>query len=145
MLAVLGPFNFPGHLPNGHIVPALAGNTVVFKPSEMTPLVGQPEAELWQAAGLPAGVLNLVQGAATPARRWPATAASTACSSPAASPPGGPCTAAFADCPQKILALEMGGNNPLIVTGAANIDAAAYATVLSAYLTAGQRCTLRGD
>jgi succinylglutamic semialdehyde dehydrogenase len=44
--AVLGPFNFPGHLPNGHIVPALlAGDTVVFKPSEETPLTGQLMAE----------------------------------------------------------------------------------------------------
>src|SRR5205085_4013569 len=63
VVAVFGPFNFPGHLPNGHIVPALlAGNTVVFKPSEYTPLVAERTAELWQAAGLPAGVLNVVQG-----------------------------------------------------------------------------------
>src|SRR2546421_303651 len=61
--AVLGPFNMPGHLPNGHIVPALlAGNTVVFKPSEMAPLVGQITAECWQAAALPPGVINMVQG-----------------------------------------------------------------------------------
>jgi delta 1-pyrroline-5-carboxylate dehydrogenase len=63
VVAVLGPFNFPGHLPNGHIVPALlAGNTVVFKPSELTPGVAQLTLELWQSAGLPAGVLNVVQG-----------------------------------------------------------------------------------
>jgi len=63
VVAVFGPFNFPGHLPNGHIVPALiAGNTVVFKPSELTPLVAQTTVELWEAAGLPIGVLNLVQG-----------------------------------------------------------------------------------
>ena len=54
--AVLGPFNFPGHLPNGHIVPALlAGDTVVFKPSEETPLVGQVMAEAFTAADLPTG------------------------------------------------------------------------------------------
>src|SRR5205823_10903571 len=63
VVAVLGPFNFPGHLPNGHIVPALlAGNTAVFKPSELTPAVAQLTVELWQAAGLPPGVLNLVEG-----------------------------------------------------------------------------------
>src|SRR3546814_14643544 len=60
---VFGPYNFPGHLPNGHIVPALlAGNCVVFKPSEQTPAVGAAMVACWQAAGLPDGVLNLVQG-----------------------------------------------------------------------------------
>ena len=63
VMAVFGPYNFPGHLPNGHIIPALiAGNTVVFKPSELTPLTAEFTVKLWQQAGLPAGVLNLVQG-----------------------------------------------------------------------------------
>src|SRR5688500_12832210 len=63
VVAVLGPFNFPGHLPNGHIVPALlAGNTVVFKPSEHTPRTARRMGELWRAAGLPADVLNVVEG-----------------------------------------------------------------------------------
>jgi succinylglutamic semialdehyde dehydrogenase len=63
VMAVLGPFNFPGHLPNGHIVPALlAGDTVVFKPSEETPLAGQMLVEALEAAGVPPGVVNLVQG-----------------------------------------------------------------------------------
>ncbi|MEJ1507170.1 aldehyde dehydrogenase family protein, partial [Escherichia coli] len=57
------PYNFPGHLPNGHIVPALlAGNSVIFKPSELTPLTGEVVVKLWEQAGLPPGVLNLVQG-----------------------------------------------------------------------------------
>src|SRR5205085_1512583 len=65
VVAVLGPFNMPGHLPNGHLVPAvLAGNTVVFKPSEHTPLVGQVMVQAWEAAGVPTGVINLVQGGA---------------------------------------------------------------------------------
>lgn len=63
VLAVFGPYNFPGHLPNGHIVPALlAGNTLIFKPSELTPWTGEAVMKLWQQAGLPPGVLNLVQG-----------------------------------------------------------------------------------
>ena len=63
VVAVFGPYNFPGHLPNGHIVPALlAGNTVVFKPSELTPMVAELTLKLWEKAGLPAGVINLVQG-----------------------------------------------------------------------------------
>ncbi|MGL5284873.1 MAG: aldehyde dehydrogenase family protein, partial [Aeromonas sp.] len=63
VVAVFGPYNFPGHLPNGHIVPALiAGNTVVFKPSELTPMVAEETLKIWLEAGLPAGVINLVQG-----------------------------------------------------------------------------------
>ena len=63
VVAVFGPYNFPGHLPNGHIVPALlAGNCVVFKPSELTPKVAELTLKAWIEAGLPAGVLNLVQG-----------------------------------------------------------------------------------
>ena len=56
VMAVLGPFNFPAHLPNGHIVPALlAGNTVVFKPSESVPTAAQLMMACWQEAGFPAG------------------------------------------------------------------------------------------
>src|SRR5436190_3469101 len=63
VVAVFGPFNFPGHLPNGHIMPALlAGNAVIFKPSEQAPLVGQMMMQLWIDAGLPRGVMNLLQG-----------------------------------------------------------------------------------
>ncbi|MGA7127981.1 MAG: aldehyde dehydrogenase family protein, partial [Chthoniobacterales bacterium] len=63
IVAILGPFNFPAHLPNGHIVPALiAGNCAVFKPSELTPLSGALMADCWREAGLPPGCLNLLQG-----------------------------------------------------------------------------------
>lgn len=55
VVAVFGPYNFPGHLPNGHIVPALiAGNTVVFKPSELAPGVARATVEAWRDAGRPA-------------------------------------------------------------------------------------------
>ena len=70
VMAVLGPFNFPGHLPNGHIMPALiAGNTVIFKPSEQTPEVAEFTLRLWEEAGIPPGVINLVQGARAPAEQ----------------------------------------------------------------------------
>jgi len=63
VVAVLGPFNFPGHLPNGHIVPALlAGNTVVFKPSELAPWTAEATLEAWHEAGLPSDVLHVFQG-----------------------------------------------------------------------------------
>ena len=63
VLAVLGPFNMPGHLPNGHIIPAiLAGNTIVLKPSELTSRSGEIFSRAFAAAGFPSGVFNLVQG-----------------------------------------------------------------------------------
>ncbi|TMP64172.1 N-succinylglutamate 5-semialdehyde dehydrogenase, partial [Pseudoalteromonas sp. S1609] len=63
VVPLFGPSNFPGPLPKGHIVPALfAGNTVVFISSELTPMVAEQTLKLWEPAGLPAGVINLVQG-----------------------------------------------------------------------------------
>lgn len=142
VIAVYGPFNFPGHLPNGHIVPALlAGNTVVFKPSELTPLVAQKTVACWQAAGLPPGVLNLVQGeraVGAALARHPHIDGLFFTGSPGT---GKTLHKQFAGQPSKILALELGGNNPLVVHDVDNIDAAVYNTIQSAFLSAGQRCT----
>ena len=66
VLAIIGPYNFPLHLPNGNLVAALAtGNTVVLKPSDKTPFTGQMIAECFHEANFPAGVFNLVQGGAS--------------------------------------------------------------------------------
>jgi succinylglutamic semialdehyde dehydrogenase len=144
VVAVFGPFNFPGHLPNGHIVPALiAGNTVVFKPSELTPLVARRTVELWLAAGLPSGVLNLVQGARETGQALARHADVDGIFFTGSVAGGIALNQAAADQPQKILALEMGGNNPLVVWDVpdALLDAAMLLTIQSAYLTAGQRCS----
>ncbi len=142
VLAVLGPFNFPGHLPNGHIVPALlAGNTVVFKPSEQTPLVAQYTAELWQKAGLPGGVLNLVQGGHKTGRSLSIHDGIDGLLFTGGYETGLALHRAFADYPERLLALELGGNNPLVVSEISDIDAAVYMTIVSAYATAGQRCS----
>jgi succinylglutamic semialdehyde dehydrogenase len=142
VVAVFGPFNFPGHLPNGHIVPALlAGNTVVFKPSELTPAVAQRTAELWQEAGLPAGALNLVQGARDTGAALASHPGVDGLYFTGSVAGGVSLHRAWADQPHKILALEMGGNNPLVVWDAADEDAAAYAIIQSAFITAGQRCS----
>jgi succinylglutamic semialdehyde dehydrogenase len=139
---VLGPFNFPAHLPNGHIVPALiAGNTIVFKPSEITPAVGQWMCQQWEAAGLPVGVFNLLQGGRETGETITSHPELDGLFFTGSSKVGKALHRAFADHPQKILALEMGGNNPLVVHKVRDLRAAAYATILSAYFTAGQRCT----
>jgi succinylglutamic semialdehyde dehydrogenase len=142
VLAVLGPYNFPAHLPNGHIVPALlAGNTVVFKPSELTPAVGDFMAACWAAAGLPDGVLTVVQGGGDIGRVLAEDPGLDGLLFTGSAHTGAALARQFAETPGKILALEMGGNNPLIVWDAADLDATAALIVQSAYLSAGQRCT----
>lgn len=139
--AVLGPFNFPGHLPNGHIVPALlAGDTVVFKPSEETPLTGQLMVECLKEADLPDGVVNLVQGGRDvgAALLDQDIDALMFTGSGAA---GAHFKRHFADNPHVILALELGGNNPLVVWDAEDAEAAAGIVLQSAFITTGQRCS----
>ena len=139
--AVLGPFNFPGHLPNGHIVPALlAGDTVVFKPSEETPLVGQLMAEAFAAADLPSGVVNVVQGGRETGAAL-LDAGIDALMFTGSGAAGAHFRRKFADDPHVILALELGGNNPLVVWDAADADAVAGIVVQSAFITTGQRCS----
>ncbi|MGZ8319790.1 MAG: succinylglutamate-semialdehyde dehydrogenase [Telluria sp.] len=141
VFGVFGPYNFPGHLPNGHIVPALiAGNTVVFKPSEFAPRTAVKTVQLWEKAGLPKGVINLVNGGRD-----------TGIALGQADVDGvlftGSCQTGialhkqFGGQPGKMLALEMGGNNPLVVWDVQDVDAAVHHTVMSAFISAGQHCT----
>ncbi|MBL8888977.1 MAG: succinylglutamate-semialdehyde dehydrogenase [Planctomycetaceae bacterium] len=142
VLAVLGPFNFPAHLPNGHIVPAiLAGNTVVFKPSELTPAVGQWMVAAWEKAGIPSGVINLVHGGRETGAALIQHPQLDGLLFTGSSNAGKYFHQQFAAQPQKILALEMGGNNPLVVSQVSDLDATVYQILLSAYITSGQRCT----
>ena len=142
VVAVFGPYNFPGHLPNGHIVPALlAGNTVVFKPSELTPAVAELTLKLWQKAGLPAGVINLVQGEVETGKALASHKGIDGLFFTGSSRTGHILHEQFAGQPGKILALEMGGNNPLIVTDVADTKAAIHDIIQSAFISTGQRCT----
>jgi succinylglutamic semialdehyde dehydrogenase len=142
VVAVFGPYNFPGHLPNGHIVPALiAGNTIVFKPSDLTPLVAEFVVQLWEKAGLPNGVLNLIQGQVETGKALASHANIDGLFFTGSSRTGKILHEQFAGHPGKILALEMGGNNPLIVKDVADVDAAVHDIVQSAFVTSGQRCT----
>jgi succinylglutamic semialdehyde dehydrogenase len=140
VMAVLGPYNFPGHLPNGHIVPALlAGNCVVFKPSEHTPAVGERLVALLSEAGVPEGAVEILQGGRDTG------AALLACPVDGVlftgSAQGGKAVReAFIDRPEAILALELGGNNPLIAWDG-DIDVISEIVVQSAFITTGQRCS----
>lgn len=140
VMAVYGPYNFPGHLPNGHFVPALlAGNTVVFKPSEEAPLVGEVINGLLQEAGLPYGVFNIVQGGRDTGISLAESRIDGLLFTGSAAT-GAHLRRRFVDRPEVILALELGGNNPLIAWDGMP-DAAASIVVSSAFISAGQRCS----
>ncbi|MDQ3144219.1 MAG: succinylglutamate-semialdehyde dehydrogenase [Pseudomonadota bacterium] len=142
VLAVLGPYNFPAHLPNGHIVPALiGGNAVVFKPSEKTPATGAMLVDCFHEAGVPAGVIRLLVGGPDEGRALAAEPGIDGLLFTGSARAGMALHRQFAETPHKILALELGGNNPLVVWGAKDLPAAAAIIVQSAYLSAGQRCT----
>lgn len=142
VLAVYGPYNFPAHLPNGHMMPALlAGNCVIFKPSELTPAVAEQVIGYWHEAGIPPGVVQLVQGERETGKRLSAHAGLDGLLFTGSSDTGKILHRQFADAPHKILALELGGNNPLVVHAVEDAKAAAYWTIQSAYFTSGQRCT----
>ena len=142
VLTVLGPFNFPAHLPNGHIVPALAtGNTVVFKPSELTPAAGALLSDLWWQAGLPEGVLGLVQGGAETGRALVEHHAVDGVLFTGSYAAGRALAEAVLDQPAKLLALEMGGKNAVVILDDADLDLAVAETALSICATTGQRCT----
>jgi succinylglutamic semialdehyde dehydrogenase len=142
VMAVFGPYNFPGHLPNGHIVPALlAGNTVVFKPSDQTPRTADITLQCWCEAGLPAGVINLVQGGVAVGQALAGNAGIDGLLFTGSANVGGMLHQQFAGQLDKILALELGGNNPLVVKDVPDERAAVLAILQSAFLSGGQRCT----
>ncbi|MFA5959756.1 MAG: succinylglutamate-semialdehyde dehydrogenase [Tatlockia sp.] len=141
VIAILGAFNFPAHLSNGHIIPALlAGNTLVYKPSELTPAVAEFITQCWHESGLPAGVMNCLQGDAQTGQ-FLMEADIQGVYFTGSYRTGKRINQYFSDKPEVILALEMGGNNPLVLGKTAHLEAAVYHALLSTMITAGQRCT----
>lgn len=139
VVAVFGPFNFPGHLPNGHIVPALlAGNVVLFKPSELTPFVGEL---IHKYLKLPDGVFQVVQGGPDAGKTLANSLDVKGIFFTGSAAIGEILKEQNLKNPGRILALEMGGNNPLIISKIQDVKAAAYLTIQSAFLTTGQRCS----
>jgi succinylglutamic semialdehyde dehydrogenase len=142
VLAVYGPFNFPVHLPNGHIVPALAtGNTVVFKPSELAPATGEWMVSLWREIGLPDGVLEIAQGSASTGEALALHPDVDGVLFTGSYETGRAIQQATLDQPHKLLALELGGSNALIVCEDADLDLAVSEAAISIAASTGQRCT----
>ena len=142
VMAVIGPYNFPAHLPNGHIVPALlAGNAVVFKPSEKTPAVGEMLVKLYHEAGVPTDAVRLLLGGGDTGKALAAHPDVGGILFTGSAQTGIAINRQFASQPSRILALEMGGNNPIVVWDTPEIHAAAVIVVQSAFMTSGQRCT----
>jgi succinylglutamic semialdehyde dehydrogenase len=142
VMAVFGPYNFPAHLPNGHMVPALiAGNVVILKPSEHTPHVAEMLVGCWERAGVPAGVVQLVQGARNTGVALAEHEGVNGILFTGSVATGTALHKQAAGKLDKMLALELGGNNPLIVWDVADVQAAALLIIQSAFITTGQRCT----
>lgn len=142
VMAVLGPYNFPAHLPNGHIIPALiAGNAVIFKPSEKTPAVGELLIQCFHRAGIAAAVVQVLQGGPDIGQALVAHEGIDGILFTGSAHAGIAINRKLALRPDKIVALEMGGNNPIVVWDTPKITDAAVLIVQSAFTTAGQRCS----
>lgn len=142
VVAVIGPYNYPVHLCHAHVVPALlAGNAVVVKPSDITPLVGQTYAETARDGGLPAGVFNLVQGTGAVGAALVADRRVRGLCFTGSYAVGRRIQEAALDRPELLVALEMGGKNTVVVLDDASVRQAAHEVLIGGYLSAGQRCT----
>jgi len=142
VMAVLGPYNFPAHLPNGHIVPALiAGNVVIFKPSEKTPATGEMLAQCFHRAGISAAIVQVLIGGPAEGQALVAHDGIDGVLFTGSAHAGIAINRKLASNPGKMVALEMGGNNPIVVWDTPKIQDAATLIVQSAFTSAGQRCT----
>ncbi|HSN25691.1 MAG TPA: aldehyde dehydrogenase family protein, partial [Kofleriaceae bacterium] len=142
VVGMIGPFNFPLHLCHAHVVPALlAGNTVVIKPSDITPLCGQRYAEAAHAAGLPPGVLNVVAGTGEVGAAMVAQKEIRGLCFTGSWTVGRRILEAALDRPELLVALEMGGKNACVVLEDCQLRQAVHETIVGGYLSAGQRCT----
>jgi aldehyde dehydrogenase (NAD+) len=142
VIACITPWNFPSAVPTWVILPSLlAGNTVVFKPAEQTPIVGHKLMELFAEAGFPAGVMNILHGTGEdcgdPLVRHKDVAAILFTGSLQV---GKYIQQVASGDPYKFVATEMGGKNGTIVLEDADMDLAVNACVLGAFKTSGQRC-----
>jgi aldehyde dehydrogenase (NAD+) len=142
VVGVITPWNFPIAIPSWKIAPALVcGNTVVFKPAEDTPLLGERFVELLEEAGLPAGVVNVVHGFGEEVGEAIVKHADVPVITFTGSRETGVRVTHAAADRLKLVHLELGGKNAIVVMDDADLDLAVDGIVWSAFGTSGQRCT----
>lgn len=143
--AVITPWNFPFAVPLWMLGPSLVeGNTVVFKPSEETPAVGQRIVELMVEAGFPVGVVNLVHGDGNIGERLVRNSDVNVILFTGSWDVGSHIQQVSATMVDRIVAAEMGSKSAVIVCKDARLDLAVNAAVISAFKTSGQRCVSAG-
>jgi succinylglutamic semialdehyde dehydrogenase len=139
---IIGPFNFPCHLANGQILSALvAGNSIIFKPSEKTCYSAQLMIECFHSAGFPSGVINLIQGDGEVARRLLKEKSIKGVFFTGSKEVGKKILDITHHDLSKLVSLELGGKNTTILHSDANLDHALQELLKACFLTAGQRCT----
>lgn len=140
IVGAITPWNFPLNIPSRKLGPALAaGNAVLFKPSELTPLIGQRLVEALLAAGLPPGAIALVQGAGAAGAAVAADPRVAAVTFTGSTAVGRSIHRQVG--PERRAQLEMGGKNPVVVAADADLDNAASLIVKGAFGLSGQACT----
>ena len=145
VVAVITPWNFPFAVPLWMLGPSLLeGNTAVFKPSEDTPAIGQRLVELFEEAGFPPGVINLIHGDHVAGEALVRDAGVNVVLFTGSYEVGQRIQQISADFPDRIVAAEMGSKSAVIVCADARLDLAVTAGVISAFKTSGQRCVSAG-
>lgn len=142
VLAVISPYNMPALLPAAQIIPALiAGNVVVFKPSEKAPATGELLVRCFHRAGISAAVVQVLQGGPEQAQTLAMHDGVDGVLFTGSAHAGVSINRKLAANPGKVVALELGGNNPIVVWDTPKIVDAATIVVQSAFTSAGQRCS----
>ncbi|MEO5597406.1 MAG: succinylglutamate-semialdehyde dehydrogenase [Novosphingobium sp.] len=142
VMAVITPFNFPANIPASHIIPALiAGNAVVFKPSEKAPACGEFLIQCFHRVGISAAVVQLLTGGPAEGQALALHDGVDGVLFTGSSHTGIAINRKLATRPDKIVALEMGGNNPIVVWDTPKISDAAALVIQSAFSHSGQRCS----
>ncbi|GAA0658872.1 aldehyde dehydrogenase family protein [Salarchaeum japonicum] len=135
------PWNFPVAIPFWHMAVSLVeGNTVVWKPAEQTPWCGQIIAEMFEDAGIPDGVFNMVQGFGDAGARIVDDDGIDTVLFTGSAEVGHEIASKVGGEPGKLAACEMGGKNGIVITEKADLDVAVHSAVMSSFKTTGQRC-----
>jgi aldehyde dehydrogenase (NAD+) len=141
VVGCITPWNFPVAIPFWHMAVALVeGNTVVWKPAEQTPWCGQIIAEMFEDAGIPDGVFNMVQGFGDAGASIVEDERVDTVLFTGSAEVGHEVAEKVAQQPGKLAACEMGGKNNVVITEEADLDIAVHSALMSSFKTTGQRC-----